>query len=494
MRLSISRMSIGLYTTAELRALEAAAQAGLPPATLMQRAGRAAAAWIAARCGSTRSVLIVCGPGNNGGDGYACARELAARGHAVECVALAASVTDDARTARAAWQAGGGRVLHELPTDRRCDVIVDALFGIGLARPLAGRYFDAVGWIESQTAFVVALDVPSGLDADRGTWVGGVPGVHADATCTFLGAKPGLYTADGCDAAGEVVVDALGVEPPEAHGALVEPDQFEALLARRPRNTHKGSFGSVAIVGGGVGMVGAPLLAARAALRLGAGRVYVDCIGAPDLRLDPGQPELMFRSLASLAHVDAIVVGCGLGTDDAAARALAAVLERSVPLVVDADALNLLADRTRFARAFEAHAAGRVLTPHPLEAARLLEASAREVQADRVGAARALARQTASIVVLKGAGTVIAHPAGRWWINPTGGPALATAGTGDVLAGMIGAFVVQGIEPIQAALAAAWLHGRAADDYGGDLGLAAGELPARAARLLVQLRGQDAQP
>lgn len=488
-------MSISLYTTAELRALEASAQADLPPGTLMQRAGRAAAAWIDARCGGgARSALIVCGPGNNGGDGYACACELAVRGHVVECVALANCTTEDARAARAAWLNHGGRVRAELPPDHHCDVIVDAMFGIGLARPLAGRYLDAVDWINAHEARVVALDVPSGLDADRGTWVGGVAGVRADATCTFLGAKPGLYTADGCDAAGEVAVETLGVHPPDSQGALVAPDQFETLLARRPRNTHKGSFGRLAVVGGGVGMLGAPLLAARASLRLGAGRVYVDCVGAPDLRFDPGQPELMFRPLASLAELDAIVVGCGLGTDDAAAGALAAALDRCVPLVVDADALNLLADRQRFSDAFETHAAARVLTPHPLEAARLLGRSAREVQADRVAAARTLARQTASIVVLKGAGTVIAHPAGRWWINPTGGPALATAGTGDVLAGMIGAFIAQGFEPIQAALAAAWLHGRAADDYGGDLGLVAGDLPARAARLLLRLRGQDPQP
>jgi len=486
-------MSIGLYTTAQLRAIEQAAQATLPAGTLMQRAGRAAAKWIDARLGAARKVLVVCGPGNNGGDGYACARELAARGHAVECIALDESVTDDARDARAAWQRSGGRVLHELPADRRCDVVVDAIFGIGLARPLAGGYVEAVRWIESQAAFVVALDVPSGLDADRGVWVGGVAGVHADATCTFIRAKPGLYTADGCDAAGEVVVDGLGVDAPEAEGALSEPDQFEALLVPRRRNTHKGSFGSVAVVGGGLGMVGAPLLAARAALRVGAGRVYVDCIGAPDLRFDLAQPELMFRSLASLAEIDAIVVGCGLGTDDAAAGALAAAFERSVPLVVDADALNLLADGSRFSGAFEAHAAGRVLTPHPLEAARLLGTTAREVQADRIAAARALARQSASIVVLKGAGTVIAHPAGRWWINATGGPALATAGTGDVLAGMIGAFIAQRIEPVQAALAAVWLHGRAADDHGGDVGLVAGELAVRAADLLARLRGKDAQ-
>lgn len=487
-------MSIGLYTTAELRAIETAAQAQLAPAALMQRAGRTAAACIDARYGDARAVVIVCGPGNNGGDGFACAQALAARGHSVACVALAESATDDARAARMAWQANGGRVLRELPEDPRCDVVVDALFGIGLARPLSGRYFDAARWIESQAAAVVALDVPSGLDADRGVWVGGVAGVRADVTCTFLGAKPGLFTADGCDAAGDVVVDALGVDLPEPSGNLAEPDQFASLLARRPRNTHKGSFGNVAVVGGGVGMIGAPLLAARAALRLGAGRVYVDCIGAPELRFDPAQPELMFRPLASLGDVDAIVIGCGLGTDDAAAGALAAALERSVPLVVDADGLNLLADRSRFAGAFEAHAAGRVLTPHPLEAARLLGASANEVQADRVAAARALARQSASIVVLKGAGTVVAHPAGRWWINPTGGPALATAGTGDVLAGMIGAFVAQGIEPIQAALAAAWLHGRAADEYGGDVGLVAGDVAAGAARALVRLRGQGTQP
>jgi hydroxyethylthiazole kinase-like uncharacterized protein yjeF len=486
-------MGIALYTTAELRAIEAQAQADLPAGTLMQRAGRAAAAWIDDRLRKPGPVLIFCGPGNNGGDGYACARELKARGHDVECVALAEPVTGEARAARAAWQADGGRVLHDPPAERRPGVVVDALFGIGLARPLAGRYFDAVRWIESQRAFVVALDVPSGLDADRGVWVGGVSGVHADATCTFLGAKPGLYTADGCDAAGEVVVDALGIDAPQSDGALVQPDEFEGLRARRPRNTHKGSFGSVAIVGGGPGMIGAPLLAARAALRLGAGRVYVDCIGAPDLRVDPAQPELMFRPLASLARVDAIVVGCGLGTDDAAAEALAAACARSVPLVIDADALNLLADRSRDAGILESHAAGRVLTPHPLEAARLLDATAQQVQADRIAAARALARQTASIVVLKGAGSVIAHPAGRWWINPTGGPALATAGTGDVLAGMIGSFVAQGIEPIQATLGAVWLHGRAADEYGGDLGLVAGDVPARAARLLTALRRQGAQ-
>jgi hydroxyethylthiazole kinase-like uncharacterized protein yjeF len=487
-------MSTALYTTAELRDVEGRAQRDLASGALMQRAGRAAAEWIHSHFdGRPCSILVVCGPGNNGGDGYVCATELAARGHQVECVALGDSTTDDARAARAAWQRAGGRILAEPPDEQHFDVLVDAIFGIGLTRPLAGRFFDAVDWIDGHDAFIVALDVPSGLDAETGNWVGGVEGVHADATCTFLGAKPGLYTADGCDAAGRVVVDTLGVEGIDAQGMLNSPDQFEALRAPRLRNSHKGTYGNLAVVGGGTGMVGAPLLAARGALRLGAGRVYVDCIGAPEMRVDPYQPELMFRPLATLTELDAIVIGCGLGLDGAAADMLAAVLERSVPLVLDADGLNLLADRARFGAALERHGAGRVLTPHPLEAARLLGTTAHEVQADRPQAARNLARQTASIVVLKGAGSVIAHPAGRWWINPTGGPALATPGTGDVLAGMIGALIAQGIEPIQAALGAVWLHGKAADEHGGDVGLVASDLPLRAARLLSGLRRQRAQ-
>jgi len=243
----------------------------------------------------------------------------------------------------------------------------------------------------------------------------------------------------------------------------------------------------VLVVGGGAGMVGAPLLAARAALRLGAGRVYVDCIGAPEFRVDPVQPELMFRPHASIPDPECVVVGCGLGVDGAARSAFAWSLARPRGLVIDADALNLLAAEPALQTALRGRAAPSVLTPHPLEAARLLKIPAHDVQRDRLGAARTLAVESRAIVVLKGAGTVIAAPDGRTAINPTGSAALATAGTGDVLAGMLGALLAQGFDAWQSVVAAAWLHG-AAVRGAGDVGLVAGDLAPRAAAALQALR------
>jgi hydroxyethylthiazole kinase-like uncharacterized protein yjeF len=269
---------------------------------------------------------------------------------------------------------------------------------------------------------------------------------------------------------------------------LLGPADFAALLAPRRRNTHKGTYGSVAVVGGNVGMVGAPLLAARAGLRLGAGRVYVDCIGAPEMRLDPQQPELMFRPLAGVDGLTSCVVGCGLGVGAQASAAVAAALSAPCPLVIDADALNLIAADEALAHACAARSAATVLTPHPLEAARLLRAASAEVQADRVGAALELARRLGATVVLKGAGSVIAAAGGRYAINPTGSPALATAGTGDVLAGMIGALLGQQVDAWQAVCAGVWLHGAAADEFGADVGLVAGDIAPLAARRLAALR------
>jgi hydroxyethylthiazole kinase-like uncharacterized protein yjeF len=235
-------------------------------------------------------------------------------------------------------------------------------------------------------------------------------------------------------------------------------------------------------------MVGAALLAARAALRLGAGRVYVESIGAPQLRLDPQQPELMFRPLGGVAALDALVVGCGLGADEAAHRALAWAIASPSALVLDADALNLLAADASWVASLRERRAATVLTPHPLEAARLLGVQAAEVQRDRLHAARALAAHTGAVTVLKGSGTVIARSDGRAWINPTGGPALATPGSGDALAGMIGALLAQRFDAVEATLAAVWLHGAAADAHGGDVGLTAGDLPPLAAQRLIELR------
>jgi hydroxyethylthiazole kinase-like uncharacterized protein yjeF len=478
-----------IYSVAELRVRELAAQAALAPGTLMARAGAAAATIVMAQLTEPQPrVRVFCGPGNNGGDGYVCALELAQRGARVQCVALAPAATEDARAAFARWAAAGGLTLTEQPDDESCDAVVDAMFGIGMSRPLAGVYLAAAEWMNRQRAPVFALDVPSGLDADRGAWVGGVAGVRAARTITFIGGKPGLYTGAGCDAARYAEVEPIGVAPGPCAGTLLGPADFAGLLAPRPRNTHKGSFGSVAIVGGNLGMVGAALLAARAALRLGAGRVYVDCIGAPELRVDAQQPELMFRPLAGLSDLSACTVGCGIGDDVAAQISLAGTLGLNVPLVIDADALNLLARDDALAAACAGRRAATVLTPHPLEAARLLRAESAQVQSDRIGHALELARRYGALVVLKGAGSVIARPDGHYAINPTGSPALASAGTGDVLAGMIAALVGQCDEPLQAVHAAVWLHGAAADDFGADIGLVAGDIAPLAVRRLARLR------
>ncbi|HET9022991.1 MAG TPA: NAD(P)H-hydrate dehydratase [Burkholderiaceae bacterium] len=485
-------MGTPLFTVAELRAIEQGEQRDLPSGELMARAGRGAARRIDELAGARRaSICIVAGPGNNGGDGFVTAAELAARGHEVRCVLLGAvqPSTSDAHAACERWRQGGGAVLATLP-DVRFGVVVDALFGIGLARPLQDAFLEAARWIDAHAGQVVALDVPSGLDSNRGAWVGDVKGVRADLTVTFLGDKPGLHTGTGIDAAGTVQVDDLGVAARSSALLLAAPDDFPGIALPRRRDTHKGSFGNVLVVGGGRGMVGAPLLAARAALRLGAGRVYVDCVGAPDLRVDLVQPELMFRPHASIADPECVVVGCGLGVDAKARSALSWSLARPHAVVIDADGLNLLADEPSLRTTLRARTASTVLTPHPLEAARLLNISAHAVQSDRIGAARALASDCRALVILKGAGSVIAAPDGRTVINPTGSPALATAGTGDVLAGMLGALIAQGFDAWQAVIAAVWLHG-AAVRGAGDIGVTAGELAPRAVAALRGLREHD---
>jgi len=482
-------MGIPLHRVAEIRAVELSAQSDLPAGTLMARAGAAAAAHICAlHPGKRLSVCVVTGPGNNGGDGYAAATELRALQHEVTCVQIAAPVAEDAKREFKRWSESGGTTLVKVPDAKKFDCIVDALLGIGQTRELREPFVSAVRWINAQPTEVIALDVPSGLDADRGSWHAGVEGVRASSTITFIADKPGLHTGDGVDAAGVVALDTLETVVPPSRLWLTTPTSFGQIIKPRRRNTHKGSFGNASVVGGNVGMVGAALLAARAALRIGAGRVYVDCIGAPEFCVDPLQPELMFTSNAPKDRMQALCIGCGLGTDERALHVLRTTLLHSVAVVVDADALNLIAGNTALIAELSSRVAVTVLTPHPLEAARLLGCSAAEIQADRIGAAQRLAERYRSIVILKGAGTVIVSPDGRCAINPTGGPSLATAGTGDVLAGLLCGLLAQGFDPWQVALAAIWLHGRAADDADCDVGLVASDIAQMAARALVQLR------
>jgi hydroxyethylthiazole kinase-like uncharacterized protein yjeF len=480
--------------TAELRSIELAA-AGQP---LMERAGLAAAEAARKLAGERGgSILVLAGPGNNGGDAFVVARWLRAWFYDVSVVfpGDAQRLPPDAVAAHRAFAAAGGATMASPPAGWRGALIVDGLFGIGLRRPAAADYAALIDWANGSGVPILALDVPSGLDADTGT--AHLPAIHARATATFIALKPGLVTGDGIDRCGPISVHGIGVDPAllvDAPGRLLEWPALAACLPdvlRRPsRNVHKGTFGTLGILGGAEGMVGAPLLAGRAALHAGAGRVRVGIVAQPAPPLDWGQPELMLRTADGVlaAGADAYVCGPGLGQGDAAASLVRRAIASPAPLLLDADALNAMAAEPALVTAAAARGAPTLATPHPAEAARLLGTSVTDVQRDRVAAALALARLLGAGIVLKGAGSVLAWPDGRWDINATGSAALATAGTGDVLAGFAGAFLAQGIDAKTALRLAACVHGAAADALvaggTGPLGLTAAELAPAARRLL----------
>ncbi|QAU34416.1 NAD(P)H-hydrate dehydratase [Janthinobacterium sp. 17J80-10] len=492
-----------LYTVTEIRQIEQAALAALPTGTLMQRAG-AAAAQLALELPGTvaaQRILVLAGPGNNGGDALDVAARLAHGGIdvSVALFAVAGTRPQDARDALSRAQSSQATFIEPAEPAAMAvlqashwDLVIDGLLGIGLARPIGGVMRAMVEFVNALDCPVLALDVPSGLDADTGDIVGpGGIAVRASHTITFIADKPGLHTCHGRDHAGRVSVAPLDIDAtlfPAAQAHLNGPAMFACALQPRPHNSHKGSFGDVAVLGGAHGMQGAPLLAARAALYGGAGRIFACFIDeAPGF--DPVQPELMCRHAGDFDFAHATVVaGPGAGGGRRAAELLAGVIALAAPVVLDADGLNLVAADAALQQRLAARAGPALLTPHPLEAARLLAVSVGVVQADRLAAARQLAARFQAVVVLKGSGSVIARPDGMAAINPNGNPALATAGTGDVLAGLCGALLAQGMPAWEAALAAVWLHGHAADrlvEAGiGPIGLTAGELiPAiRAAR------------
>lgn len=488
-----------LLSIAELRAIEGWAASSLPPHTLMGRAGRAAAHWLSMHLrDDPRPVWFAAGPGNNGGDALVAAAELQQLGIETEVCLPVDVKPDDARWALALARAAGVPIVAEPPASfDGYSWLVDGLFGIGLGRPLDGRFAALAERLSAHARHagrVLALDTPSGLDSDTGARVGGGPAVSATHTLSFIAAKPGLYMGDGRDLAGELAVATLELDEPAAPTLrLNAPPLFAGCLPPRAFSSHKGTYGSIAVIGGDTGMCGAPLLAARAALFAGAGKVHVGFVGTDAPPYDPPYPELMLHPADALpvASLTAIAIGCGLGTSARAADTLRTVLALDRPLLVDADALNLVAATPDLAAALAARGDAPILTPHPLEAARLLDTTAAAVQQDRVAAARALAARFAAVVVLKGIGTVIAAPDGRIAINPTGNAALATGGTGDVLSGLIGAFVAQRLPGYEAALAGVYLHGLAAQylstSGAGPAGLAAGELAPAVRTLLNQL-------
>lgn len=463
-----------LHDAAATRQAEAAALAASPPQALMEAAGLAVARLALASAPNARRVCVWAGPGNNGGDGWVAARHLHEHGLAVQVglVALpAAQRPADALEAQARAVAAG---VPWQPWDSGAapvpaDLHIDALLGLGARRAPEERMAAAIQALNGAAAAgtpVLAVDLPSGLHADTGTVLGSAA-VRASTTLALLTLKPGCHTGQGRDHAGDIWFESLGAEAGPASAWLSGPP----ASAARPHGNHKGSHGDVVVVGGAPGMVGAAWLAARAALAAGAGRVYAQLLDADAAPLDAAEPALMGRRGAGVAEPAAlaaatVVAGCGGGREIAAA--LPALLGHVPRLVLDADALNAIAnDASLMARLQHRAAHGRatLLTPHPLEAARLLGSSTAAVQADRLAAAQALARQCQAAVVLKGSGSVIASLGALPCINPSGNAALATAGTGDVLAGWAAGLWAQA--PLEApalvAQRAVWQHGRAAD-------------------------------
>lgn len=475
-----------LYFSGSLRQIEQAhAEAGL-----MVRAGAAAAEWaIELLAGSPAPVLILAGPGNNGGDALEMASLLRTRRIPVEVVfkGNAEQLPPDARQSYQHFIGEGGACLDQIPQGVEWGMIVDGLFGIGLSRPLEGEYAELVHSVNKLSHYLhcplLALDCPSGLNADSGFCMG--PTITASHTLTFIAGKPGLYTADGPDHCGQIRIHDLGLSQPLlniADGELVHMEDFRHCLTPRRRNSHKGSHGSVGIIGGAHSMIGAPLLAGRAALKVGAGRVFLGLLDPQAPGVDFTQPELMLRKPEGIfdAELTALACGPGLGRSVHAAELLERALATRIPLVLDADALNILAFEESLQTLTRDRTAPVLLTPHPAEAARLLDLQAVDIQQDRIHVAQELARRYRAWVALKGCGTVIADPDGCWWINTSGNPGLASAGSGDVLTGILTALLGQGWPSTEALLAACHLHGQAADHLIlagiGPVGMCAGEI------------------
>jgi len=473
-----------LHGEAGSRLIEQAAAADLPDHTLMQRAGAAIAHLAQALAPHAERVWVASGPGNNGGDGLEAAALLQRSGRHVR-VTLAADagrLPADAAASLARAQAAGVEIAlvtpdaapPPAPALAASDIAIDALLGLGVRRAPTGALGALVQQLSALPCRVLAVDLPSGLDAATGQPVGGVA-VRATHTVALLTLKPGLFTGQGRDFAGDVWLDELGVDgstqPADAWLSGHDP----AALARRAHASHKGSYGDVAVVGGAAGMTGAAVLAARAALAAGAGRVFVQLLAQPGEPMDAQRPELMYRADWSALPPDVLAastVACGCGGGDDVRRVLPRLMGHAARLVLDADALNAVAaDPTLQSLLAARHRhAGTVLTPHPLEAARLLGVDTVAVQADRLTAAQALAERFACVVVLKGSGSVIAAPGRAPCINTTGNASLASAGTGDVLGGWLAGCWAQWPKAAQpadvafaAAVAAVAAHGAAAE-------------------------------
>ena len=486
-------LPILIHSSAAVRAADryAVETLGTPSYALMTRAGEAALEALRAQWPRARRVLVLCGKGNNGGDGYVVARFARAAGLEITlCAPGGDPETADARRARADWSAAGGAIEGwDEALLARADLVVDALLGTGLARAVDGPIAAVIDSVNRAARPVLALDIPSGVDSDSGQARGAA--VRATVTITFVGLKPGLYFGAGPDLVGRLAFDDLDV--PAAAFAAAEPvlrrivaADLGRALPRRPRSAHKGQNGHVLIVAGGEGMGGAARLAGEAALRAGAGLVTIATHPAHAAHLCASRPELMCRAVTNadgltplLAAADVVAIGPGLGQSDWARALVEAAIASDRPLVVDADALNLLALAPR-------RRAHWCLTPHPAEAARLLGSTTSAVQADRLASVRALADRFGAIAVLKGAGTLIAAAGAAPYLCERGNPGMAVAGMGDALSGVIAAVAAQQPDPC-ADLGLAAAVGVQVHAVAGDLAARGGERGILASDLIAQL-------
>lgn len=488
--MSLNERSIPLYTAAQVRSIDRHAidVLGIPGFELMQRAAAAAFASLRRHWPHARRLLLLAGSGNNGGDAFLLGALALREGFAVEAIAAAPASGDDAERARAAFVVAGGRVTAadvDAPFPE-ADVCVDGLFGTGLSRPVEGISAALIRRLADAARPVLALDIPSGLDANTGTRLG--VAVRADVTISFVAWKRGLFTADAADLCGALELATLDL--PDAAYAQTEADaelldgSIDALLAPRRHNVNKGSFGHVLVVGGDHGMGGAVRLSGEAALRCGAGLVSIATRAEHVTALNAARPELMAHGVngadalaALLARATVVAIGPGLGQAAWGGALFDAAVAAGRALVVDADALN------RLAKTPCTLPAGSVLTPHPGEAARLLGCTVAEIQSDRFAAARELAKRHAAVVVLKGAGSLIADARGRVSVCRWGNPGMASAGLGDVLTGVVAALLAQGLDAWSAARLGVALHARA-----GDLAAAEGQRGLIASDLFAPLR------
>lgn len=487
----MSTLPVDIYSVAAVREIDRTAieDQGIPGYTLMTRAGAAAVSEARSRFPDAKRWQVICGAGNNAGDGYVVARLAAQEGIAVSVVALVdpGSLKGDAASAYADFAAAGGAVTAWAgQLDSEADLIFDAMLGSGLERDVEGEFALAVAAINSHAATVVALDIPTGIHGDTGIVMGFA--VRADLTITFVGLKAGLFLGNGPEYSGAVAFADLGV-PPQCRQAAatvlrrIDEDRIGRTLAPRRRTAHKGDFGHVLVVGGGPGMPGAVRLCGEAALRAGAGLVSLATHPGHASMIVTSRPELMSHGIESmdeleplLERADVVAFGPGLGTSEWAAEVYERLARDDLPAVWDADALNWLAQAPQAVD-------DRIITPHPGEAARLLGTTAAAVQTNRKESLAELRDRYGGVAVLKGSGTLVSSTSGAAWLCTAGNPGMAAPGMGDVLTGVIAALLAQGLALEDAAAVGVAAHAQA-----GDLAAEPGERGLLASDLLAELR------